>query len=215
MRRLACSIMTLFVVATVVLALVPTRSLASDVPGCEGLSAYQSDMEQAVGPLYSEYIEKIDSMPEDPMAFTSDDWLTFAEIVLDYNRAVRTVDPPAWAQDWHDALIAYTGTLEQMLKAIATGGLFVALAYDEAITDAEGNLKQEERAIREQCDDFGSFAEQWGFGSSLNDDATATAEAGGSTIGGAPIPTSTSTAPPQTHATASPSPRRATVRASN
>jgi hypothetical protein len=142
----------------------PTAT-ASD---CDGLVQYQRDMEDAVGPVMMKYRDAVNDMPDDPMQFSSDDWTVLADIILDYHRALKTVTPPDWAEAWHDELIAYTATMEQMIRAISAVGVFGALPYSDTIEATEARLREYERDIRVQCAQFAEFADQWGMESSIN-----------------------------------------------
>jgi hypothetical protein len=139
----------------------PLDSRAEDAPGCEGLEDYSEQMLDA-GAKLVEFWEEADIGPErEPTTYSSNDGTHYAEGGLQFQRALREIDPPAWAETWHVSKIEIAGLQEQIGKAAAEGGVLVILAFEEAIDANEAREDAAYAEATEACEDFAEFEAEW------------------------------------------------------
>ena len=126
---------------------------AEDAPGCDGLSDYrEAMMPLAPGGYWQD---------RDPLTISSDEWAEFAEAAVAYQRALRDITPPLWAEEWHQIRVEFVGLAEQVGKAVSTGGIFLALGFVDSIEAMElREADARERAIA-ACPDFVQFLDEW------------------------------------------------------
>lgn len=127
---------------------------AKDAKGCEGLADYRAAMFQ----LWRHDGDGRSIMQDrDPLTLSSDDWLLVAETALEYQRALKKIEVPDFAADWHQARIEAIGLAEQMSRAIAKDGFLVALAFVDSIEASEAKEADAVEAANLICADFAGF----------------------------------------------------------
>jgi len=96
------------------------------------------------------------------MTYTSDDWKVLADVSLAFNRELRKITPPDWAEDWHQALLEETALFEQAIRSIAISGIFAAIAFNDAIEKVQTRLNDLARDYASFCPDFAAMNEEFG-----------------------------------------------------
>jgi len=178
-HKLTVVLIPVVVLAVVLIALnglAATSGAAKDAKGCKGLSDYREE----VFALWSNSPSGMGDRK--PTSMSSDDWLEIADVALKYQRGLKKIDPPDFAAAWHQALIEDIGLAEQMFLAIADGGLFMALGFEELFDEAEEKLEAAVETGDAMCADFSDFARDYeALGD--EDDGTPSPEATPSTAG--------------------------------
>src|SRR5215216_1715188 len=112
---------------------------AQDGDGCEGLGDYRTAMLDA-GRDYLAALEDAGvpaGSDRDPLTYSSSEWDALAAASADYQGALRDIEPPAFAADWHRAQIELRGLAEQVAKAAAKDGVLALAAFTDAIEQNE------------------------------------------------------------------------------
>lgn len=137
-----------------------TPAGAEDAKGCEGLTEYR---EAIIAAWQGDEAASTDSANgnRDPMTLSSDEWLLIADGARDYQRVLKEIDPPGFAEDWHQAQIELIGLLEQSSRAAAKDGVFAMFAFAESIEEAEAKEAAAVEAGAAICPDFGDFVQEF------------------------------------------------------
>lgn len=138
-----------------------TDGSGDDTKGCEGLGDYRAAMFKAG----RDYLKALDDdripVSRDITTFSSDDFVVLADDALDYSRVMKGIIPPSFAATWHQVKIERLGIVEQIGRAAAQGGLFVALAFSDQIDANERAAADAVAAAAAICADFASFEHDW------------------------------------------------------
>jgi hypothetical protein len=113
-----------------------TTMAAPDRWGCDGLVDYQTDIVTVLDPedmtdLF-DLMNRLDTLRPSQLVTVSgllDDWATGLE-----DMPLR--DIPRAARPYHEALILNLGLLSAVTSSMATGGVFGAIAYTDALEEA-------------------------------------------------------------------------------
>lgn len=134
---------------------------AKDAEGCEGLSDYSQDMLSA-GRDYVDNL-KDDGIPtsRDPLSYSSEDWTQLAKRAAEFEKAIKEIDPPSFAEDWHQSQIEHMGLVEQVAKAAAEEGVMAVLAFTEALDNDEAARKAALADVSASCSEFSAFHSEW------------------------------------------------------
>lgn len=133
-----------------------TSGSAKDAKGCEGLSDYHEE----VFALWSD--NPVEGLKDrEALSLSSDEWLELADAALKFQRGFNQIGPPDFAAEWHQALIESFGIVEQASLAIADGGLFVGLVFQEPFDEAEARLEAAVETGTAVCADFSDFARDY------------------------------------------------------
>jgi hypothetical protein len=97
----------------------------------------------------------------EPATFSSGDWKAYAEGALQLQRALREIEPPSWAESWHESKIEVAGLQEQIGKAAAEGGVLVILAFEEPLDANEARQDAALAEATEACAEFADFEAEW------------------------------------------------------
>jgi hypothetical protein len=134
---------------------------AGDAPGCEGLTAYRTEVFTAS----QDYLDAIDADGIDLNAgvrtLTSDDWTALAGHTSDFTQALSDITPPAWLQDWHNAQVSRAGALNHLASTAANDGVDAALPIAQTINDLDGSIEALKNAASKTCADAARFFEEW------------------------------------------------------
>lgn len=159
LRRLS----VLLVVAALFAGAVAVQvTAAEDAKGCEGLSDYRVAMFK----IGRDYLEKIESevpnwQQREATSYSTDEWRSISEAALEAQRAIKDLDPPTWAEAWHDLQIERWGMVEQMTKTVASDGIMAAIAFTDGLDSIEEKLKSATEDVGKACADFIDFERDW------------------------------------------------------
>ncbi len=149
------------VLVLAVSVLAPVTVHAEDAPGCEGLAQFRADI-MPVGERWGQALIDAHLDPSrSPATFSSDDWLTYAEIALDANKGLKTVDAPGWLTDWLQVRIESTGLQEQIGKAAAESGMLIILGFGDQIDELHQRDIEAKASAIARCTEFAQFAYDW------------------------------------------------------
>lgn len=134
---------------------------AKDTKGCEGLGDYRKELFK-IGRAYSEDLNKAGlTTDRDPLTYSTDDWIAYADITLEYQRALKKVTPPDWAKEWHQGRLERSGLIEQIARTIASGGIMMGVAFNDQADALDAKDKQVIASTSEACADFAAFEHDW------------------------------------------------------
>jgi hypothetical protein len=128
---------------------------AKDAKGCEGLSDYREE----VFAVWSD--SSLGLVGPELLSLSSDDWRDVAAAAVEFQRGFKQIDPPVFAAEWQQALTEGIGMAEQMALAIADGGLFVVLGFEEQLAEAEEKIEAAVKTGTAMCADFSDFARDY------------------------------------------------------
>lgn len=150
----------LTIVGLLVLAMVGIGALrltsadAQDKPGCEGLTNYVRQLDDAGEAFAKTLRDNNITEGRNQQTMSSDDWTAFADANLEYSRALRAITPPDWAETWHDLRIQSANVYEQIGRSVAIGGMLFYLPYEDTLTDINNQISSELSKIGHTCPDF-------------------------------------------------------------
>lgn len=134
---------------------------AKDAKGCDGLGDYRTEMFK-VGRDYLKANSE-DGIPfsRELLTYSSDDWTNLAENVLEYQRGLNSIDPPDWAQQWHQTQIEGAGLLEQIGRAAAENGALATVAFSDQAEAIQEQRDAALKAVSKICSQFTEFRYDW------------------------------------------------------
>jgi hypothetical protein len=136
-------------------------SEANDATGCEGLADYRVAMFK-IGRAYLKALDE-DGIPlsRDSLTYSTEEWTTFAEDTLQFQRDLTSINPPVWASSWHELQVERTSLQAQLAKAIATAGISATAAFADHFNANDAERDTAIEAISQTCRDFAAFTHDW------------------------------------------------------
>lgn len=151
----------MLIAAMIAMLVAPLGARADDAPGCEGLAAFRAEI-MPIGERWADALFDARLGPSrSPATFSSDDWLTYADIALTANRGFKSIEAPDWLDEWIQARIASTGLMEQMSRAAAEDGFLVLLGFGGQIDALSQQSDSADSAAIARCPAFAQFASDW------------------------------------------------------
>ena len=136
-------------------------SAAQDPAGCEGMSAYREAM-ITTGQVYVDTLEEDGILPgRDPLTYSSAEWEMLAENTAAWQKALKSIEPPAWAVDWHQTQIELAGLQEQLGIAAAGSGVVATLPFEESFSALQASADLGADEATGQCTTFLVFEIEW------------------------------------------------------
>jgi len=129
-------------------------SAAQDPAGCEGMSAYREAM-ITTGQVYVDTLEEDGFLPgRDPLTYSSAEWEMLADNAAAWQKALKSIEPPAWAVDWHQTQIELAGLQEQLGIAAAGSGVVATLPFEESFSALQASADLGADEATRQCTTF-------------------------------------------------------------
>jgi len=136
------------------------RGSAKDAEGCDGLDAYRTEM-FAAATAYSQRMTDDGLNGRAVFSLSSDDWRSFADNALAYQRDLKKINPPEWAATWHQTQIAYAGIAQQMAASAAEYGPFAIATLSDQLDEVLADAVTAAQITAETCADFDVFVSDW------------------------------------------------------
>jgi len=175
MTRLGFNLISALFLAIAGMALTQGAT-AQNAQGCEGFSEYQDAMIE-VGTEYLAALDDDGILPgRDPLTYSSADWESLAENAVSWQESMKSIEPPVWADDWHQTQVERAGLLEQLGIAAGESGAMASLTFGDSIDANVAAAGVAAESAIQQCTLFLPFEVEW--------------ESLDAEIGGAPVPAS-------------------------
>jgi hypothetical protein len=94
--------------------------------------------------------------------YTVQNWETVIRALPAYLAAVTAITPPAWAQPWHEQMLAQIGLQQEFAQAtLSRGEPYADALWGAALRTSERRLADAKASVAQSCGAFGAFADEW------------------------------------------------------
>ncbi len=157
MRTRIVALLIVFVLIAGAAVAPGSTSAAKDAPGCEGLAVYRAAIFAAGHDLNAKLVAQGIPPIRDRATYSSSDWTSYAQDAGDYQTALKTIAPPAFAAAWHQAKIEHTGLLQQISLTVAKSNVLAISAFAKSLTDNAAKTDAAVVSGAKTCADFTQF----------------------------------------------------------
>jgi hypothetical protein len=156
---------------TALLASSPSAAIAgqastptSSAEACVGLDAYSTAFlaaERDFGAFNRK--ERVFGLGRDVTTVSVPGWREYAEHAEVAQIALRAIDPPPWASEWHRLRIERLGFLSALAREVVRSGVLGAAAFIDEEKDEQGFAAESNalEQIVEACPPFRATLQEW------------------------------------------------------
>jgi hypothetical protein len=128
---------------------------------CAGLPAYRTAMLKA-GKRWLKGMEHDGLADRSARTFTEADWENYAARASRLLSDLRTIEPPAFAVSWHDAMIDSAHLKVNFARSASLVGFdFTADFLAERVTATTTEVADARQTAAAACSDFDVFSQEW------------------------------------------------------